>query len=286
MEQEPKSEVLINVDDVALGHRTKQRRVEPGKWVWSEQPVHEPLIDDETFKRAQAVHAAKGASDERSPRRTSRGYVLHGIVRRGICGRKMQGNWNNGRPHYRCTFLSQYAAKNKVDHPKTVYIREDHLLPHLDSWLSRKFDPIALASTVRELEEAAQPDPATRDEEAAQREIADCDAELRQHRAALEAGADPALITGWMKETQAKRALAEARLSRPGRRCMTREETTTLVRTIGDLMQVIKDADPAGKAEIYSQLGLTLAYHQNEKRVEAEARPAQVMCVGTCPRGT
>lgn len=166
MGQEPKPEVLINVDDVALGHRAKQRRVEPGKWVWSEQPVHEPLIDDETFKRAQAVHAAKGASDERSPRRTSRGYVLHGIVRCGICGRKMQGNWNNGRPHYRCTFLSQYAAKNKVDHPKTVYIREDHLLPHLDSWLSRKFDPIALASTVRELEEAAQPDPATRDEEA------------------------------------------------------------------------------------------------------------------------
>lgn len=117
----------------------------------------------------------------------------------GICGRKMQGNWNNGRPHYRCTFLSQYAAKNKVDHPKTVYIREDHLLPHLDSWLSRKFDPIALASTVRGLEEAAQPDPATRDEEAAQCEIADCDAKLRQHRAALEAGADPVLITGWMK---------------------------------------------------------------------------------------
>ena len=51
-------------------------------------------------------------------------------------------------------------------------------------------------------------------------------------------------------------------------------------------MQVIKDADPAGKAEIYSQLGLTLAYHQNEKRVEAEARPAQVMYVGTRPRGT
>jgi len=32
---------------------------------------------------------------------------------------------------------------------------EIQLLPHLDNWLSRKFDPIALNSTVRELEEAA-----------------------------------------------------------------------------------------------------------------------------------
>jgi hypothetical protein len=34
-------------------------------------------------------------------------------VRCGIYGRKMQGSWNNVKPHYRCTFLSQYAAKNK-----------------------------------------------------------------------------------------------------------------------------------------------------------------------------
>jgi hypothetical protein len=65
---------------------------------------------------------------------------------------------------------------------------------------------------------------------------------------------------------------------------MTREEITTLVRTMGDLMQVIKDADPADKAEISSQLGLTLTCHPNEKRVEAGARPAQVMYAGTCPR--
>jgi site-specific DNA recombinase len=70
-----------------------------------------------------------------------------------------------------------------------------------------------------------------------------------------------------MKETQAKRAAAEARLTKPaGHRRMTRDEITSLVQEIGDLMQVIKDADPADKAEIYSQLGLTLTYHPNEKR--------------------
>jgi hypothetical protein len=29
----------------------------------------------------------------------------------------MPGSCNNGKPHYRCNFLSQYAAKNKVNHP-------------------------------------------------------------------------------------------------------------------------------------------------------------------------
>lgn len=40
---------------------------------------------------------------------------------------------------------------------------------------------------------------------------------------------------------------------------MTRGEIATLVQAIGDLMQVIKDADPSDKAEIYGQLSLTLA---------------------------
>lgn len=238
--------MLIDVDDVALGHMTKQTWNDPDKWVWSERPVHEALIDEETFKQAQALQRAKGSADERSPRRTSRAHPLRGLLRCGYCGRKMQGSWSNGKPYYRCVFLSQYAAKNKIKHPPTVNLREELLLPQLDEWLSRKFDPIALTSTARELE-AAQPDE-PRTDEAAQREIAECDAKLRQHRAALEAGADPALITTWMKETQAKRALAEARLQKPGgRRHMTRDEITNLVTALGDMMQVLKDADPADK---------------------------------------
>ena len=205
--KQPKSEVLIDVMDVALGHMTKQKWNDQDKWIWSEQPTHEPLIDDETFKQVQVLRKAKGSADERSPRRTSRADALRGLIRCGVCGRKMQGSWNNGRPHYRCTFLSEYGAKNKVNHPISVYLREEQLLPQLDAWLSRKFDPIALSATVRELEAAQADEPKT--DEAAQREIAECDAKLRQHRAALEAGADPVLVTSWMNETQAKRAAAK-----------------------------------------------------------------------------
>jgi hypothetical protein len=190
--KQPKSEVLLDVNDVAQGHTTKQKWNDPSEWIWSEKPVHKPLIDEEIFTEAQALLRAKGSADERSPRRTDRAYALRGLMRYGICGRKMQGSWNNGKPHYRWQFLSQYTAKNKVSHPASVCLREGQLLPHLDEWLSRKFDPIALASTVREFEAAQGEEP--KPDEDAQREIAECHAKLRQHRAALEAGADPVLV--------------------------------------------------------------------------------------------
>jgi hypothetical protein len=165
-----------------------------------------------------------------------------------------------------------------------VYLREEQLLPKLDAWLSRKFDPVAFTSAVREFE-ASRPDESKPDQ-GAQQEIAECDAKLRQHRAALEAGADPVLGTSWMKETQARRALAEARLKKPaGRRRMTQEEIMTLATEMGGIMQALKDGDPADKAEIYSRIGLTLTYYPQEKRVAAEARPESIMYVRECPRG-
>jgi site-specific DNA recombinase len=245
-------------------------------------------VDVETFERAQTVRRARGAADERSPRRTPRPYALHGVVRCGVCGRRIQGSWNNGAAYYRCVFLSQYAAKNKLDHPRSVYPREDQILPRLDDWLTTKFSPGRLPVTVRELEDAQDHTeaPADAGSEAAKQEIADCDARLRQHRAALEAGADPEIVTGWINEIQAKRAAAEARLrQRPAaRRRMAREEITNMIKALGDLMTVLSEADPADKAEVYGQLGLTLTYDPAARRVKAEARPESIMYVGTCPR--
>ena len=103
-------------------------------------------------------------------------------------------------------------AKKEVDHPKFVYLREEQLLSQIDARLACKLDPVAFTSAVREYE-ATRPEP--KPDEDAQQEIAAGDAKLRQHRAVLRAGADPVIVTGWMKETQARRAVAEARLNRP-----------------------------------------------------------------------
>ena len=101
-----KDEVLIYVHDVALGHNTKMRWNDAGQWICSDQVVHPPIIGPDTFARAQAMLKAKTASAERSPRRSPRPYSLRGLLFCGICGRRMQGSWNNDAAYYRCALGS------------------------------------------------------------------------------------------------------------------------------------------------------------------------------------
>jgi site-specific DNA recombinase len=281
-----KDEVLLDVHDVALGFTTKQRWNQAADWIWSEQTVHEPLIATATFERAQALRRTRVAHAQRAPRRTPRPYLLRGLLHCGICDRRMQGSWNNDAAYYRCMFLSQYAAKNKIRHPRAVYLREGLIVPGLDDWLSRLFRPGELPRTVRDLEQAQDGDLDDAVAAQARREVADCDAKLRQHRAALEAGADPQIVTGWMAETQAQRAIAESRLSPgPQRPRLTREEITQRLAAIGDVTSELARADPVEKASLYGQLGLSLTYHPDAGRVDVKARPLSDMYVKRCPRG-
>jgi hypothetical protein len=43
---------VIDVDDVALGHETRQRWNTPDKWVWSTGVAHDPIIDTDTYRQA------------------------------------------------------------------------------------------------------------------------------------------------------------------------------------------------------------------------------------------
>jgi hypothetical protein len=54
---------------------------------------------------------------------------------------------------------------------------------------------------------------------------------------------------------------------------LTRSQIAPLVHGLGDLLDVLRDADPADKAEVYRQLGVRLTYHPGEARVTVEAQP-------------
>jgi len=87
-----KDEVLIDVEDVALGHVTKMRWNDEKDRLWSAEIVHEPVIDTETFERAQTLLAGQGRCRKtRERHRVRRPYVLRGLVRCGVCDRRMQG---------------------------------------------------------------------------------------------------------------------------------------------------------------------------------------------------
>ncbi|MGC4755462.1 hypothetical protein [Micromonospora trifolii] len=95
---------------------------------------------------------------------------------------------------------------------------------------------------------------------------------MERYRAALDAGTDPAVVTGWIAQTQAERARAEADLranTGTAPRRMSRAEITTLVDALGDITAALRDADPADKAEVYRQLGLRLNYQRGTQTVRA-----------------
>lgn len=131
--------------------------------------------------------------------------------------------------HYRCKVLAEYAAANVIDHPKSVYVREDRILPHLDRWLGQVFDPTNIDDTMAALEEAATSlsaaDGASID--AARRAVADFDDRLRKHRAALEAGADPAIVSGWIARCRPTASLPSEPLRPPRPRLPSSVPTTS-----------------------------------------------------------
>jgi site-specific DNA recombinase len=66
---------------------------------------------------------------------------------------------------------------------------------------------------------------------------------------------------------------------------LSHDDIARIVAALGDLVPVLAGADPAKKAETYSQLGLTLKYRPAERTVQVAARPIGPMYVRKCPRG-
>ena len=267
-----KDEVLIDVEDVALGNETHLRWNTPQEWVWSEQVVHEPLVEVETFERAKAVLGARGCGrTSRERARVDRPYLLRGLVYCGVCQRRMQAQHSHGAAYYRCRFPKEYALANRVEHPRNVYLAEADLLDPLDRWLGTAFAPHRLTDTITAMYES-QPEPDDLPVDPVPDVLAECDRKLARHRAALEAGADPVLVTAWIAEVQAHRAaaLAETRQATGDRR-MSREEIHSMVAALGNIHHVLHDADPRDKAEVYQRLALRLTYHPATHTVHAEA---------------
>lgn len=120
---------LVDPANVTLGHKSVQRWNLPDGWVISSRPAHPALVSEADFIAAQDVSAARGPvpHDELVLRR----YLLAGLLACGLCGRRMESAWSNGKPAYRCRHGRTSAMAPDPARPKNTYIREDKLLPHL-----------------------------------------------------------------------------------------------------------------------------------------------------------
>lgn len=279
-----RDEQLLDVDDVAAGHETKMRWNDRADWVWSAEQAHEPIIDVELFTRAQQIGSATSSRPAVRVNRRRHPYLLRGLMLCASCGRRMQGSWNNGQAHYRCKLPSEYALANKADHPPTIYLRESVIVPALDEWLATVFDPDNIDETCATLAEAQGP--ATEDlarAEGARRKLADCDDRLAKYRQALEAGAEPTVVAGWMAEVQGERLRAQHELAvATPAETFTADAIRAIVEELAPIDAVLANADYEQKARLYNELGLELTFDSQRRIVVVEAAP---ICTPECVGG-
>jgi hypothetical protein len=105
--------------------------------------------------------------------------------------------------------------------------------------------------------------------------IVDCDRRVKNYRALLDNEDTVTLAAGRIAEVQRERKALERQLGRhvPGGE-LTADEVKALVTALKDIVSVPAEADPADKADLYDQLGVSLHYD-----------PAGSVSVQSHPRG-
>ncbi|WP_414637391.1 recombinase family protein [Actinophytocola sp.] len=115
-----------------VGRRRAVQRWNPSQdWVISKMIAHPALVTEQDFVAAQAIRAARPAQDGGTRR-----YPLAGLIRCGVCDRRMDAHWVHGRAGYRCRHGRTSGHPRQPSPAKNVYVREDHLLAALPTRLA------------------------------------------------------------------------------------------------------------------------------------------------------
>jgi site-specific DNA recombinase len=115
-------EVLIDVEDVALGHE---------KPAPLERPEPMGLVTHRVSHAADKHGSlrARPADDQgaryprrsgRTPRHSGRPYLFRGRITCGLYDRSMVGNPNHGRLYYRCTATRDFVRLHQISHPPAL----------------------------------------------------------------------------------------------------------------------------------------------------------------------
>ena len=166
------------------------------------------------LRRGKAVGGLATARRTERGRATRRPYLLRGLMRCGICGRKMQAATIRGGTYYRC--LARTLAPGSValaEHPRTVNLRDIDVLAPLNAWIGELFTRENVDRTVESLVASQENgNAASVGRESAKRRLKDAERRLRRFQEAIAAGIDPAALVESMNEAQAQRAAARAEL--------------------------------------------------------------------------
>ncbi|MEU5259708.1 recombinase family protein [Amycolatopsis sp. NPDC021455] len=93
----------------------------------SAKMAHPPPVTEQDFVAAQRIRATRPASDGQARR-----FALAGLIHCGVCDRQLDSHSNHGRPTYRCRHGHTSTQCASQPRPKTLYIREDHLIDEIN----------------------------------------------------------------------------------------------------------------------------------------------------------
>jgi site-specific DNA recombinase len=294
-----KADFLLDPDSPALGHVTRQQWQERSAWITATVQTYEAVVDQSTWNQVQALLASNTRHNAatHSQRRTHAGvrraipsrYPLAGLIVCDACGKRLQGNTVRGHSFYRCQISRDYPVPVN-DHPSSLSIREDRLLPHIDAWLSQLFAPEHITSTAAAVvtadTEGNQEDPAVIRARGA---LVECDRKLAKHLDGLEAGIPAEVIASRITATQHARdaALAVLGAAQPAPEPLTLDlvvETLTKLRNLPELLARIDQSD---RAALYQALGLTVTYKRTGSaehvRLTTSLRSVELERVGDLP---
>ncbi|MCP2317724.1 hypothetical protein APR12_003077 [Nocardia amikacinitolerans] len=149
----------------------------------------------------------------------------------------MEAGAIRGVIYYRCRAKNLTPGSPALaEHPVTVNLREDHLVAPIDRWLATLFHRTHRDRTIASL--LAAQDDGDHDTHRAllRRRIADAEAKLERHLAAIEAGVDPQVLVTAMNTARAEKVAAQTELHNlPTIPRLTETEIRQLIDSLGDI---------------------------------------------------
>ena len=283
--KQQKVESLVDPEDVAAGQQTRLRWRPETDWIRLDRRSHPQIVPDDLFNTVRGLLASDSPGKPKT-RVSAHPYGLRGVLFCAHCGRRMQGAWRTnrddasaGRILYRCTLRSTRSMVPQLaDHPQSLYVREDSILPHLDSWIASLVSPEALAAGQDDLGQGARA-------ASLRAAISTLDRKIASLVAAVESGVEIAALTDQLSKRSAERAGLQAQLrGEKSAERLTVVEMEKALADLGGIAEILPKAPPAMKARLYASLGVRLEYDLVLKRVRATAEAA---CVpGRVRRGT
>ncbi|MGW2517498.1 hypothetical protein ACWC09_10835 [Streptomyces sp. NPDC001617] len=155
----------------------------------------------------------------------------------------------------------------------------------------RRMQPATIEALTHASAAASAAETHTPEQAQARQALKDCERRLARYQAALEAGADPAVVTQWINQAQTDKEAARKKLdalpalTRKKEPPLDAQQIRAITESLGGVAQCIRTAGIEEKGPLYEALGITISYEDATRTATVRSRPSSAYRQSLCPRG-